>query len=199
MEIKKVIELVVKHSIDKASQVLSKILRAGAKIELENIDVVDITRATEKIMREEEKEILGSMISIEGDISCKFLFLIKVDDALIFTDLMLRNEPGTTAILNDYTKSAIQEIGNILSGAIANTFSKDFNIDIWPSTPVVLNDFLGVIFSNFIVEGAESEDVIWLIQAKFLVVRTQIECEMFLIPHAESFALLQKLISEEKK
>ena len=51
MEMKKFIEMVLKQSIDRASQVLSKTLRAGAKIELEHIIAVDISQITERMMK----------------------------------------------------------------------------------------------------------------------------------------------------
>jgi len=186
--------MVVKQSIDRASQVLSKTLRAGAKIELESISAVDISQATERMMAEGDKEVMGCMLDLGGDIRCKFLFVISSKDALIFTDLMLRNKLGTTEKLGQVSESAIQEVGNILSGCISNSFSKDFDISVMPSVPIVFTDFLGGIFSNFIFEGSEQEDSIWLVQAKFLVVKVQIECEMFLIPHTQSFFHLQNPI-----
>lgn len=194
MEINRFIEMVVKQSIDRASQVLSKTLRAGAKIELESINSVDISHVTERMMAEGDKEVMGCMLDMGGDIQCKFLFFINARDALILTDLMLRNNLGTTKKLDAISESAIQELGNILSGCISNSFSKDFDISVMPSVPVVFNDFLGGIFSNFIFEGSGEEDLIWLVQAKFLVVRVQIECAMFLIPHTDSFFHLQNPI-----
>ena len=194
MEINRFIEMVVKQSIDRASQVLSKTLRAGAKIELESIASVDISQVTERMMAEGDKEVMGCMLDMGGDLKCKFLFIINAKDALIFTDLMLRNNLGTTKKLDSVSESAIQELGNILSGCISNSFSKDFDISVMPSVPIVFNDFLGGIFSNFIFEGSRQEDSIWLVQAKFLVVRVQIECAMFLIPHTESFFHLQNPI-----
>ena len=199
MELKKVIELVTKRSIDRASQVLSKIIRAGARIEHEQVNVVDISQVTERMMEEGGASVLASLVNLEGDISFKFLFLIKIEDACVFTDIMLRNEPGTTKQMDKHTRSAIQEIGNIMSGSIANTFSKDFDINIMPSVPMVFDDFKAGIFSNFILEGAKEEDIIWLIQIKFWVVRMQIECEMFLIPDWKSFGLLEKTINGEKQ
>ena len=201
MEIKKTMELVVKLSIDRASQVLSKTLRTGSKIEIEKIHMVDISQITETrlgSMYDQQGDMIGNLITLEGDIHCKFLFIIKVRNALAFTDLMLRKPQGTTKELNIYTESAIQEIGNILSSSIANTFSKDFDVNIWPSTPTMLHDFRSTIFSTFIIEGAESvEDVIWLIETKFFVVKMQIECEMFLIPSSKNLGDLQKILSKE--
>lgn len=194
MGINRFIEMVIKQSIDRASQVLSKTLKTGSKIELESIAAVDISQVTERMMAEGDKEVMGCMLDLEGDIRFKFLFVINAKDALIFTDLMLRNNLGTTEKIDNISESAIQEVGNLLSGCISNSFSKDFNISIMPSVPIVFNDFLGGIFSNFILEGSEQEDSIWLVQANFLVVRVQIECQMFLIPHTKSFIHLQNPI-----
>lgn len=192
-------ELVIKQSIDRASQSLSKIIRTGTMIEVEHIEVINVSQWTEQIMDKGEIEMLGSMLSLEGDFSSKFLFLIKVKDAFILNDLMIRNSPGTTTSLDYFTKSTIQEIGNVLCGSIANTFSKDFNISMWPSVPLLLDDYLGSIFSNFITEGAAADNIIWLIETKFLVVKVHIECELYLILNTENFARLQKLLNKEGK
>lgn len=198
METEKVMEFVIRHSIDRASQALSKILRAGARIELEYIDRVDISKWSEQLIKKDETDMIGTMISLKGNISSKFLFLIRVQDAFIFTDLMLRNELGTTKNFDNLTKSAVQEISNILSGSIANTLAKDFNLNLWPVAPVTMYDYLGAIFSNFVVSGAATEDTIWLIHTKFYVVRMQIECELFLVMDSKDIISLKKIFFGEK-
>lgn len=178
----KLFEMVIKLSVDRASQVLSKTVKCGCKIQLESIDLVDVSLATEKMMAEETSEVIGSIIELSGDISCDFLFMIKSSDATIFTDLFLGREVGTTKDIDMYTTSTIQEIGNILSSCVSNVFSKDFGKDVRPSPPHMINDYKGTVFSTFAMHAALKNDEIYLVRTKFFAVRTQVECEMFLVP-----------------
>lgn len=178
----KLFEMVIKLSIDRASQVLSKTVKCGCQIELESIDLVDVSLATENVMAEESSEVIGSIIALEGDINCDFLFMIKTTDAVVFTDLLLSREVGTTKEVDVYTMSTIQEIGNILSSCVSNVFSKDFGKDVLPSPPQMMNDFKGTVFSTFAMNSALKNDEIYLVRTKFFAVRTQVACEMFLVP-----------------
>lgn len=178
----KLFEMVIKLSVDRASQVLSKTVKCGCKIQLESIDLVDVSLATEQVMAEESSEVIASMIEMQGDIGCDFLFMIKSTDAVIFTDLVLGREIGTTKEVDLYTNSTIQEIGNILSSCVGNVFSKDFGKDVLPSPPHMMNDYKGTVFSTFAMNSALKSDEIYLVRTKFFAVKTQVECEMFLVP-----------------
>lgn len=182
----KLFEMVIKLSIDRASQVLSKTVKCGCKIQLESIDIVDVSLATEQVMAEENSEVIGSIIELQGDIACDFLFMIKTKDAVVFTDLLLSREVGTTKEVDIYTMSTIQEIGNILSSCVSNVFSKDFGKDVLPSPPHMINDFKGTVFSTFAMNAALRNDEMYLVRTKFFAVRTQVECEMFLVPDLQN-------------
>jgi len=194
-DVKKAVDFTIELSIDKASAVLSKTLKAGAKIELERTEVVELSKLTEDLMSQNKEDMVGALITLEGDVLIKFLFLIRTEDAFAFTDMMLRRAVGSTQKMGPYTKSAIQEVGNILASALSNVFSKNFGISVWPSTPVMFHDFMDSIFSTFLMESAPLDDMIWLIETKFFVVKAQVECAMFLVPSFKNIEHLRNFVS----
>ena len=139
----KVIEMISKISIDRASQVFSKIIKAGSRIEIVKFRKIDITTISEEV-GETDKEVSGAIVQLEGDTPSKLIFLVGLDNALTLTDLFLRREIGTTKEFDIFVESTIQELGNILASSIANVFVKDFDIELTPGPPVVLNDSHGL-------------------------------------------------------
>lgn len=186
----KIIELISKMSIDRASQVFSKTLRAGSKIEIAQLRKVDISQISEEIEKEDH-EVSGAIVQLTGDTPIMMLFMVGLESALVLTDLFLKRDIGTTKDFGPYTEGTIQEIGNILASSISNVFSKDFGVDITPTPPIVLNDYSSSIFNSILMDEAyQGEDEILLVETKFFVVRTAIDCSLFLFPTKESVNIL---------
>ena len=80
--------LIARRSIDKASQVLSKALRAGARIECVEIKEVDISEITESIYQD-NRSVIGAITELVGDTNLSFLFVADIKDAFTLTDLFL--------------------------------------------------------------------------------------------------------------
>lgn len=189
-KINRALKLIASLSIDKSSQVFSKIIKTGAKIELEDVYFADISEITSKIMERDQGEVVGAFVDLLGDAPFKFLFYVDVKDSLLLTDLILRKELGTTKEFNLYAQSAVQEIGNILASAITNVFASDFQISMRPSPPTVVNDFASTIFSEYIMNTSPDRNSILLIESIFQVVSENIHCQMFIMPSGDSDKIL---------
>jgi len=184
------LRLIAKLSIDKASQVLSKIIKTGASIELENVFMADIQEVTQKFMSEGDQEVVGSFIDLVGDTQFKFLFYVNMADSLVITDLMLRKEAGSTKEFNLYASSAINELGNIISSAVTNVFAKDFQIKLKPSPPQGICDFESVLLGEHIVNAVGDQNEILFIESVFKIVKHNIACQMFILPTGDSEEVL---------
>jgi chemotaxis protein CheY-P-specific phosphatase CheC len=161
-------------------------IKAGAKIELENVSLVDITVATEKIMSTEEGEVVGAFVELVGDIPFKFLFYVDAQDSLTLTDLILRRELGTSTKFDLYVTSTVQELGTILASAVTNVFASDFQIKMRPTPPTVVHDYTSTVFGEFIMEAAANQNEILMIESLFRVIRMNIRCRMFLLPKGDA-------------
>ncbi len=195
-EIDRALKLVANLAIDKASQVLSKMVKAGARIDVENVALVDITEATEKIMRTEEGEVVGAFVDLIGDMPFKFLFYVDAQDSLTLTDLILRRELGTSKKFDLYVTSSVQELGNILASAVTNVFATDFQIKMRPSPPRVVNDYTSTVFGEYIMEASADQNEILMIESQFKVVRMNIKCRMFLLPQGDAQKELSTLLGK---
>ncbi|HOY08944.1 MAG TPA: chemotaxis protein CheC [Candidatus Omnitrophota bacterium] len=193
-KINRAIKLVAKISIDKASQVFSKLIKTGARIEMEDAFLADITSITERVNRE-NTNVVGAFVDLTGEVNFKFLFHVPIQDSMLLADLMLRREVGTTKEFDVYAASAVQEIGNILASAISGVFSSDFSIDLHPTPPEVVNDYVGTVFQEFLVSAAPERNDILIMESCFHVIKNDIRCHMYLLPLGESEKVLSYIIN----
>ena len=185
----KVVEIMSRLSIDRASRALSKILRTGARISLSKVYIADLSETTAK-MNDDLREMTGVMVDFKGNVICKLLFMLPLEGSLILTDLFLRQPAGTTKEYNEFTESVTQELGNILASHISNALVSDFNATLVPQPPHVHNDFAGVIFSNLVLEQGMLDDQLLLIETQFEICKTELDCYLFLVPEMTSFGKL---------
>jgi len=188
--VNRAVRLIAERSIDKASQSFSKMIKLGAAIDLKRIEMVDIADISADLGGVPQ-EVIGSMVDLVGDAPFKFLFYVETQGAFSLTDLLLKRAPGTTVFIDEFVTSTIQEIGNILASAVANTFANDFQIDLRPTAPMVFNDFAATLFEGLIFEAAQEDNRVLMIECKFEVRKLNLPCQLFVIPMPGSYKILE--------
>jgi chemotaxis protein CheC len=92
---------------------------------------------------------------------------------------------------NEFEYSALQEIGNILTGAYINSIVRLTGLVMVSSVPAVSNDMLLSLMTTVFVESEQFEDHMMSIEAKFSEGDKDIKGHFFYIPKPGS---LEKLI-----
>lgn len=177
----KVLDIIVKISMDNASRSFSKTIKHAALIELVKTEIVDISEITEE-MNNDFREMVASILRLEGSLNGKLMFMIPLDGALTLQDFYLQEEPGTAKEFDELTEGTVQEIGNILASAIGNSFAAGLGSMLLPTPPQVLCDFAGSIFAQLIFEESVDNDKILLTETRFKLSDTEIDCYFFLLP-----------------
>ncbi len=176
----KMLDIIVKISIDNASRAFSKTIKHGALIELARTELVDVSEITEE-MNKDSREMAGAMLHLNGVLKGKLLFMIPFDGALALQDYYMCSPEGTSKKFDEYTEATVQEIGNILASSIGNSLASDFGSTVLPTPPQVICDFAGTIFQSLILEEGIDHDKILLIEAKFKIYHTEIDSYFFLL------------------
>ncbi|MDD4003803.1 MAG: hypothetical protein PHW69_01200 [Elusimicrobiaceae bacterium] len=180
-ETRKIMEFVARESIDRASLSLERLLHNGASIEAERVCFEDITIATQRV-NSSERKVVGAYLDLAGDVTFRLLFYVVEEDSLKLADLMLNRPLGTCAATDALTLSAVQETGNILSGAIMGVFTKNFNLLMQPTPPQVVTDFEGTVFSEYLLSADIETDEVLIIECMIKLVECGVRCRMYLIP-----------------
>jgi len=191
----KILDIIVKISIDKASQQFTKTIKHPALIELVKTSQVNISEITEE-MNNDFREMVASMLRLEGSLNGKLLFMVPLEGALLLQDFYTQKPPGTSKEFDEFTEGTVQEIGNILASAIGNSFASDLGATLLPTPPQVVCDFAGTIFSLLIYEDGVDNDTILLTETKFKLHNTELDCYFFLLPDTNTLEKSLKIFEE---
>jgi chemotaxis protein CheC len=139
----------------------------------------------------EEQIMVGVFLGVEGDVTGSMLFLVEQKSAksLINKVMMGMGDPGEE--FTEMELSAMQEVGNIITGAYLNSLSTLTNLKIFPSPPALTVDMAGAILSVPAIEFGIYGDQILMIQSKFFD-EVQIDGYFILVPDMESY---QKILT----
>ncbi|MBR7090550.1 MAG: chemotaxis protein CheC [Lachnospiraceae bacterium] len=168
-----------------AMTALSQMLGCKIDMGVPQVDLLDFSDVGTAIGGEEQI-MVGVFLGVEGDITGSMLFLVEQKSAkyLINKVMMGMGDPGEE--FTEMELSAMQEVGNIITGAYLNSLSTLTNLKIYPSPPALTVDMAGAILSVPAIEFGIYGDQILMIQSKFFD-EVQIDGYFILVPDVESY------------
>ena len=120
------------------------------------------------------------------------LFVLESNDAkMMVQQLTGFGVPGETEF-TELDQSALQEVGNIISGAYLSAISSMTNLTIAVSVPSLAFDMAGAILSVPAIEFGKMGDKALLIESQFKDLDVDISGYFILIPTMESYARILK-------
>lgn len=138
-----------------------------------------------------EAEVVGIYFKVNGDITGSIMILLDKKSAKMLTNLLMyRNDEGEE--LDEMDISALQEIGNILSGSYLSSLSTLTNLNLTMSIPSLAIDMAGAILSVPVILFGQVGDKVMLIETVFIEGTEQVRSNFFLIPDEDSFETLLK-------
>ena len=119
----------------------------------------------------EEQTVVGILLEIQGDIDgmMRFLFDMKSAHHLV-NSLMMRDvhqDENGMADFSEMEMSALNEIGNIVSGSYLSALSGLTGMKMVSSVPALSIDMLGALLSVPAIEFGKYGDKLLMIQSEF--------------------------------
>ncbi|PID00182.1 MULTISPECIES: chemotaxis protein CheC [unclassified Sporosarcina] len=176
------------HAATSLSQLLGqKIDMRVPKVELVTFDeMFDLAGGTEKV-------VAGIFLRIEGEVTGTMFFVLTIESATQF----IRKLTGDVAFsINDVGDlgmgaSALQELGNILSGSYLSALSDFTSLNIYPTVPSLSIDMVGAIVSFGLIEVSQYSDEVIVIETEILQEGEQgmssLAGHFFLLPDPQSY------------
>lgn len=169
-----------------AMTALSQMLQCKVDMKVPQVKLLDFSEVG-AMMGGEEQIMVGVFLGVEGDITGSMMFLVEVESAKHLINKLMMGMASDSEGLSDIEMSAMQEVGNIITGAYLNSLSTLTNLKIYPTPPSLTVDMAGAILSVPAIQFGIMGDKILLIQSQFYD-DVEIDGYFILLPDLESYS-----------
>lgn len=148
-----------------------------------------------------EKVVVGIYLRIEGDLEGSMFFILPIEQANRFIQHLIqdsrfdfRRNPSAIGM------SAMQEMGNILSGSYLSALSDFLQLKLYPTVPGLSIDMFGAIISIGLIEISQVSDYVIVIHTSISeegLENTEMKGHFLLLPCPESFNVIFKALGVE--
>lgn len=173
-----------------AATALAKMIDKKVDMKVPKVSILEFKEVPE-LLGGEETQVCGIFFKIEGDINGSIMFLLEMDSAFHLIDLLMPRDEHT---MDEFTFSALREIGNILSGSYVSSLSGLTGLNMHISVPSLCIDMAGAILSVPAIHFGQIGDRILIIENQFIEPEENeaVRGFFFLIPDVESYDTLFK-------
>ena len=174
-----------------ATTALAQMIGCKVDMSVPKVQLLDFNKLGELVGGEDEL-MVGIYLQVEGDIEGSMMFIQKkVSAAHLVNKLMcgmlgVTEDEITSHEFGEMECSAIEEVGNIITGAYLNALSSLTGLKIYPSVPQLGIDMAGALLSVPAVEFGLYADKILLVQTQFSDA-VELDGYFILIPDMESY------------
>lgn len=114
-----------------------------------------------------ETLVTGIYLPITGDVKGSVLIIFPQQSALLLADLVMRRKPGTAKDMDAMDKSALKEVGNILSGNCLTALSHFLGMRLVEHIPDLASDMIGAVMDYIIVRFGQKAERALVLEMEF--------------------------------
>lgn len=185
-----------------AATALSTLLDKKIDMNVPNVKIVSFDEMM-NLAGGAETVVASIFLRIEGEAPGSMFFVLPLKQAETFIQQMLgdTNFSFRENPVNEMALSALQELGNILSGSYLSSLSDFTQLSLYPSVPALSIDMVGATLGYGLIEISQESDFAIVIDTALNGNEEQIsECvkgHFFLLPDPESFEIIFKALGVE--
>lgn len=174
-----------------AATALSTMLNKVVDMKVPSVKVISFEEITEMVGGS-ENVVASVFLRIVGDAPGCMFFMLPIHQAEKLLGDLLGGQDVQLAggEYSDMSLSALQEVGNILSGSYLTSFSDFTGLNLQPSVPATSIDMAGAILSFGLLEISAVSDYAIVIDTAFTDIKKydEVKGHFFLLPDPDSFA-----------
>ncbi len=172
-----------------ATTALSKLINSKVDMRVPKVNLIGFSELAASIGGE-EATMMGILLSLSEDIKGMMLFMLDLKSATKLLNMMLTNmgvpEKMEEEEFNEIHLSALNEIGNIITGAYLSALSDLTRLSIVASVPHLQIDMAGAILSLPAIEFGKIGDKVLYIETTFNE-ESEINGYFILVPELDSY------------
>jgi chemotaxis protein CheC len=168
-----------------AATSLAMMLGQTVDMDVPNVRLLDFDEVR-NAMGGAEAMTFGVLVPLCGDIDGMIMFLLDKDFAHLILNILMGEHYSSFDEMDEVAISAIQEVGNILSGAYVNSIADLAGIKIEVDVPSISVDMAGALLSVPIIRFGEVGDRVLLIEETFRSNQESVRSNMIMFAEIES-------------
>ncbi|RFU71309.1 chemotaxis protein CheC [Peribacillus saganii] len=175
-----------------AATALSTLLNKKIDMNVPNVRILSFDEMME-LAGGPDNVVASVFLRIDGEAPGSMYFILSLTQASHFIKQMT-GEDGFSFDSVPYSEisvSALQELGNILSGSYLSSLSDFTNLNLYPSVPALSIDMAGAVLSHGLLELSQVSDYAIVIDTE-LTDQEEANCvdgHFFLLPDPDSFEI----------
>lgn len=177
-----------------ATTALSQMLNSKIDMKVPNVELLEFKELSD-IVGGAENLVVGILFTLGGDIDGMMMFMLDMSASRHLVNVLMGNpDVDNNTEFSEMELSALNEIGNIISGAYLSSLSSLTNLVIQTSIPYMAIDMAGAILSVPAIEFGKLGDKALLIETEFGDDVREVNGYFILIPTINSYgAILSSL------
>ncbi len=152
-----------------AATALSRMLQKKVLITVPSLKLMPIEEIP-KALAGTESTVIGIYFYMVGDLTGRILLVFEKDSGHRLASLITGDENLKAGQLDEMGRSAMMEMGNIITNSYLNGLAGLMDITLFPSVPYLAEDVLGAVIDTLLIE-------ISMVADKALLIDTQISIE----------------------
>lgn len=168
-----------------AATALSEMLEEPVDIGIPVVTILDYNQVVDSLGGS-ENVLISLMLTLDGDVNGMILFLLEHDFAHKLLNELTGSDFDKIEEIDDLSKSAILEVGNIMASSYVNAIASLTGLDISVSVPNISVDMVGSILSVPAIFFANISDKIIFIEDKFDDDTKRSSSRILMIPEVDS-------------
>lgn len=178
-----------------AATALSRLLNRKIDMNVPKVSVVSFDEMME-MAGGSESVIASVFLRIEGDAPGSMFFVLPLQQAEKFIHLMINDDSFSFSNqeVDELALSALQELGNILSGSYLSSLSDFTKLNLYPSVPALSIDMAGAVIGSGLLELSQVSDYAIVIDTSLNedeeTAIASVKGHFFLLPDPDSFHVI---------
>ncbi|NLK20784.1 MAG: chemotaxis protein CheC [Epulopiscium sp.] len=169
-----------------ATTALAKILNKKIDMGVPKVNILEFKNVAD-VLGGPENLVVGILLSVSGDINGMMMFVLEQRSAHVLVNILMGREIHDISEFTEMDVSALQEIGNILTGSYLSSLSALTKLSVIPSIPQMAFDMAGAILSVPAIEFGKVGDKVLFIETEFAEGIDHVTGYFILIPDINSY------------
>lgn len=168
-----------------AAEALSVMMEKRIGMGVPFIKVLPLTEVPDA-MGGAEKVVAGIFLTSEGPAPCNILFIFPIESAKTLAGHLVECSYAENEEIDFMGRSALSEVGNVVSGAYLKSLSDFTEMEFIPSVPALAIDMAGAVLDAVLARVGMTDDVAVLMETVFSEIEQNVIGHFFLLPEAGS-------------